>query len=209
MKTLLFLGDSITDCGHCFEPENLGDGYVRRIADKFSNQKETVRILNKGMDGFTVSAVSRLWKRSCLGIKPDFITLLVGINDLAILQNTGMDLAYGLKAFEKNYESLLEDIRLITDCPLLLMEPFLFPCPAEFSAWEPHLKEMCRIIEHIAYSYHVGFLPLLEKLKSAASARGYAHITTDGIHLTGEGHQILADAWQHYYLSINEADSVS
>ena len=31
MKTLLFLGDSITDCNHYFDPENLGYGYVREV----------------------------------------------------------------------------------------------------------------------------------------------------------------------------------
>ena len=53
MKTLLFLGDSITDCGHSFDPENLGNGYVRIIAENFSVQKDDVKILNKGIDGFT------------------------------------------------------------------------------------------------------------------------------------------------------------
>lgn len=202
MKTLLFLGDSITDSGHCFDPENLGDGYVRIIAEQFFNQKEPVKILNKGADGFTVPAVDRLWKQSCLNIHPDFITLLVGINDLAVLRNTGMNPDDGLKIFEKNYRSLLEDIRLLTDCPILLMEPFIFPYPAEFSLWEPGLLKMCRIIEDIASSCHVGFLPLWKKLSAAASVRGYADITTDGIHLTKEGHKILAEAWQLYYLSV-------
>ena len=29
MKQFLFLGDSITDCGHAFDYEDLGEGYVR------------------------------------------------------------------------------------------------------------------------------------------------------------------------------------
>lgn len=203
MKTLLFLGDSITDCGHCFDSENLGNGYVRKIAEKFPAKKEAVKILNKGMDGFTVPAVNRLWKRSCPRMKPDFITLLIGINDLAVLKNTGMDFDYGLKAFEENYQTLLEDIRLVTDCPLLLIEPFIFPCPAEFSTWDADLRNLCESMKRIAASCDAEFLPVWEKLKNAASSQGYAHITTDGIHLTAEGHQILADAWLQRYLAVN------
>ena len=29
MKRFVFLGDSITDCYHSFDPDNLGEGYVR------------------------------------------------------------------------------------------------------------------------------------------------------------------------------------
>lgn len=29
---LLFLGDSITDCGHCFTADNLGNGYVKHVS---------------------------------------------------------------------------------------------------------------------------------------------------------------------------------
>ena len=39
MKNLLFLGDSITDCNHYFDPDNLGYGYVRIISDKLSKTK--------------------------------------------------------------------------------------------------------------------------------------------------------------------------
>lgn len=208
MKTLLFLGDSITDCGHSFDPENLGNGYVRMIAENFSAQKKDVKILNKGIDGFTVPAINRLWKQRCLNIRPDFITLLVGINDLAVLQNTGINFNEGLKIFEENYRTLLEDIRLMTDCPLLLMEPYIFPYPAEFSSWEPGLRKICKIIEKLAASCHADFLPLWKSLNTAALEQEYSNITTDGIHLTKKGHQILAKSWQLYYQSVASSDSL-
>ena len=39
MKTILFLGDSITDCGHSFDPDHLGYGYVRLISEKISDSQ--------------------------------------------------------------------------------------------------------------------------------------------------------------------------
>ncbi|MBR5488179.1 MAG: lipase, partial [Firmicutes bacterium] len=81
MKNLLFLGDSITDCNHYFDPDNLGYGYVRMISYKLKTPDKNYQVFNKGNDGFTVSALRRLWKRSCLNLKPDFITILIGIND--------------------------------------------------------------------------------------------------------------------------------
>ncbi len=71
MKDFLFLGDSITDCGHSFDPENLGNGYVRIIANYFKSQCQGKNIQNMGVDGFTVTALKRLWNQCCHDIRPN------------------------------------------------------------------------------------------------------------------------------------------
>jgi lysophospholipase L1-like esterase len=206
MKNLLFLGDSITDCNHYFDPDNLGYGYVRIISDKLSKTKTPdnhYQVFNKGNDGFTVAALRRLWKRSCLNLKPDFITILIGINDLAVIKNTGITPSVGLAQFREQYQALIEDIRTITDCPILLMEPFIFPYPAEYSTWESELHQMNELIRQLAFENHLFFLPLWEDLLSSAKHDGFSKITTDGIHLTVEGHKILAEHWLLNYQKQN------
>ncbi|MEE1014758.1 MAG: GDSL-type esterase/lipase family protein [Lachnospiraceae bacterium] len=195
MKDLLFLGDSITDCNHYFDPENLGQGYVRMIYGKINTPDKIYQVLNKGNDGFTVPAVRRLWKRSCLNLQPDFITILIGINDLAVMRNTGITASVGLADFREQYQTLIDDIRMMTDCPILLMEPFIFPYPAEYSTWEPELHAMSEIIQDIASKNQVTFLPLWENLLLEAKKYGYSEITIDGIHLTKYGHQLIAEKW--------------
>ena len=177
MKNLLFLGDSITDCNHYFDPDNLGYGYVRIISDKLSKTKTPdnhYQVFNKGNDGFTVAALRRLWKRSCLNLKPDFITILIGINDLAVIKNTGITPSVGLAQFREQYQALIEDIRLMTDCPILLMEPFIFPHPAEYATWEPELHQMNKFIHQLAVDNGLFFLPLWENLLSAAKKDGFS-----------------------------------
>ena len=195
MKDLLFLGDSITDCNHYFDPENLGQGYVRMISDQINTPDKVYQVLNKGNDGFTVPAVRRLWKRSCLNLQPDFITILIGINDLAVMRNTGITASVGLADFREQYQTLIDDIRMMTDCPILLMEPFIFPYPAEYSTWEPELHAMSEIIQDIASKNQVTFLPLWENLLLEAKKYGYSEVTIDGIHLTKYGHQLIAEKW--------------
>lgn len=203
MKNLLFLGDSITDCNHYFDPENLGYGYVRMISEKLNKNApdKSYQVRNYGNDGFTVSALRRLWKHSCLNLKPDYITILIGINDLAVMKNTGITPSVHMAHFPEQYHALLEDIRLMTDCPILLMEPFIFPHPAEYASWENELQQMSAIIQDLAEEYHISFLPLWEEFRSTAKKEGYSEITTDGIHLTAKGHQILADLWLCNYSS--------
>lgn len=195
MKDLLFLGDSITDCNHYFDPENLGQGYVRMISDQINTPDKVYQVLNKGNDGFTVPAARRLWKRSCLNLQPDFITILIGINDLAVMRNTGITASVGLADFREQYQTLIDDIRMMTACPILLMEPFIFPYPAEYSTWEPELHAMSEIIQDIASKNQVTFLPLWENLLLEAKKYGYSEITIDGIHLTKYGHQLIAEKW--------------
>ncbi len=195
MQTFIFLGDSITDCNHLFEPENLGYGYVRKIWEQLHKTGCDCRLFNKGYDGFTVPAVRRLWKRDCLTLKPDFITILIGINDLAVIKNTGITPSIGLADFRDQYQELIDDIRITTDCPILLMEPFLFPYPQEYAAWFEDLHKMNLIIKELAEKNHLQFLPLWDKLLNTVKTQGYPSITTDGIHLTPTGHEIIANLW--------------
>lgn len=199
MKTLLFLGDSITDCNHYFDPENLGYGYVRMIEKQINTPDKNYQVQNFGNDGFTVPALRRLWQRKGLNLKPDFITILIGINDLAVIKNTGITPSVGLAQFREQYQALIEDIRLMTDCPILLMEPFIFPHPAEYASWEPELHQMNKLIRQLAFDNGLFFLPLWEDLLSAAKKDGFSEITTDGIHLTAKGHKILAAQWIRNY----------
>ena len=199
MKTLLFLGDSITDCNHYFDPENLGYGYVRMIEKQINTPDKNYQVQNFGNDGFTVPALRRLWQRKGLNLKPDFITILIGINDLAVIKNTGVTPSVGLAQFREQYQALIEDIRLMTDCPILLMEPFIFPHPAEYANWESELHQMNKLIRQLAFDNGLFFLPLWEDLLSTAQKEGFSEITTDGIHLTAEGHKILADQWIRNY----------
>ena len=197
MKQFLFLGDSITDCNHCFDPENLGFGYVREISNILHtyDKTETYEIINKGNDGFTVSSVLLIWKASLSALSPDFITILVGINDLAVIKNTGLTESVALAQFRDRYHTLLTELRKTCSCPMLLMEPFIFPYPREYAAWEPALLKMQSIIRELSVVHKLNYMPLAEDLREAANAYGSNHLTTDGIHLTAFGHELLAKKW--------------
>ena len=116
MKEFLFLGDSITDCDNSFDSEGLGNGYVRLISQHFSNQSIPAHIHNMGVDGYTISSAKRLWNMLCKNMKPTTITILVGINDIAVMKSNGIPIALGLSNFISNYEALIHDIRSQTAC---------------------------------------------------------------------------------------------
>lgn len=88
MKKLLFLGDSITDSFHNFDSDGLGEGYVRQIAESLHYGQGTVRVSNKGIDGFTVPLLLRLLKNeSAAWEAPDCLTVLIGVNDAGVMMS--------------------------------------------------------------------------------------------------------------------------
>lgn len=69
-------------------------------------------------------------------------------------------------------------------------------------SWAPLLSQMSVHIKKISQDHGAVFLPLQNDLDQEAARSGPASITSDGIHLTPQGHQILAD--KLYKLIISE-----
>jgi len=89
-QVILFQGDSITDSGRNKEDQGynnariLGSGYPMlagaQLLDKFASQN--LRIYNRGISGNKVYQLAERWDQDCLDLKPDILSILIGVNDL-------------------------------------------------------------------------------------------------------------------------------
>lgn len=195
-KKIIFLGDSITDAGHNFQPVRegelgLGDGYVRRIAAMLRSEEADIR--NAGHDGFTVQGLLRMLEWDCLRHSPDVVSILVGCNDAAVCMNTGRTLDE--TGFAESYKRLLKRIREGTRARILCMGPFIFPCPLEYRNWIPLIREIEEVERAAATEAGALFIPLHDLLSREAGIAGYDRITVDGVHLTGRGAELIAREW--------------
>lgn len=193
MANLLCLGDSITDCGRFFSDSPLGDGYVRILSEKLKSAGMDYKITNCGVDGFTVARLLEN-ARNYLSIGGDIITILIGINDIGLMMNTGRSQEQQkmmMSTFSRHYEDLLTKL-MNPGRQIILMEPFIFPWPAEYRNWILHVKTMSQEIEKLAGRYHLPYIFLHDCLNAEARRYGLDAITLDGIHLTTQGHEILA-----------------
>ena len=112
MTTLLCLGDSITDCGRILQTPPLGNGYVKQLWDQLSPFSPDLQIINKGIDGFTISRLLQNTD-SYLALKPQIITILIGINDIGLMMNTCRTSALQeqmMNRFSRDYDQLLEQL---------------------------------------------------------------------------------------------------
>lgn len=193
LKHYLFLGDSITDAGHLWEadPRMLGDGFIRKISE--STAFSSAHLVNRGQDGFTSAALLRLVRRMTDLDTFTTITVLIGVNDLPVAFYT--DPTWIRTTFAPSVQALFELLTSAGSKKLLIMEPFLFMPPDSHSHLLPLLLQEQQILQAYAAACDAVYIPLQEALQAAIDRLGTAAVTTDGIHLTPAGNQILADAW--------------
>ena len=84
---LLFIGDSITDCGKAIpigEGIGLGNGYVS-LVNAFLQAyypERKIRVTNMGTSGNTVRDLKSRWQRDVISLAPHWLSILIGINDV-------------------------------------------------------------------------------------------------------------------------------
>ena len=86
-STLLFIGDSITDTDRnrpVGERDGLGTGYVSIVDGQLAARHPGthIRVLNTGISGNRVIDLRDRWEDDVLALKPDWLTIMIGINDV-------------------------------------------------------------------------------------------------------------------------------
>lgn len=103
---VLFQGDSITDGnrGRSLDPNHiLGHGYAFIIAARhgaaFPERK--LDFYNRGVSGNTVLNLETRWAKDTLALKPDLLSVMIGVND------NGKGVA--LETYEATYDKILTE----------------------------------------------------------------------------------------------------
>jgi hypothetical protein len=86
---ILFQGDSITDAGRKHNETNpnnsgaLGGGYAFMAGSEllYKHAPKNLRVYNKGISGNKVYQLAERWEADCLALKPNVLSLLIGVND--------------------------------------------------------------------------------------------------------------------------------
>ncbi len=193
---VLFQGDSITDGnrGRTADPNHiLGHSYVFLIAAKYGAMlpERKLVFLNRGISGNTVMSLLSRWQTDTLDLKPDVLSILVGINDSS--RQTSFE------EFEKNYDRLLaESVAANPNLRLVLCEPFTLPVGKYKELWEEwraDVKQRQAIVEQLATKYHAALVKFQKVFDDACRRAPADYWIWDGIHPTYSGHQLMSDEW--------------
>ena len=200
---ILFQGDSITDAGRNREnnsfnnPSILGSGYAllagAALLEKYAPLK--LKIYNKGISGNKVYQLAERWDKDCLDLKPDVLSILIGVNDLWHKLNGQYNGTIDI--YLKDYTELLERTKkALPGVRLIICEPFgVKGVKAVDEKWYPEFLDYQKAAKDIAAKFGASFVPFQKVFDEAQKRAPGAYWTGDGVHPTLAGAQLMAAAW--------------
>ena len=193
-EKLLFIGDSITDCGRRDEHAPLGNGYVSRIVELITAKYPERRIdyVNKGIGGDVVEGLEQRWDADVITEKPDWLSVKIGINNASRQLAAGLRTEEYLPRWEACYRRILSRTNDELDAELFMFEIFYVatdvaePRPIPADAYN-------EVIHRLADEFNARLVKTSDAFQHAVAARPEELWTTqDGVHPNPEGHMLMA-----------------
>lgn len=187
---ILFQGDSITDGnrGRTSDPNHiLGHGYVFIIAARHGAAFPAANLdfINRGVSGNTALDLEARWQQDTLDLKPDLLSIMVGVNDDA--QGVPLD------RFEQVYAKLLAQARASNPkLKLVLCAPFVKHTGQAPDSIRRRQEIVARLAKRFGAAL-VRFQPVFDEAFKRAPADYWIW---DTVHPTYRGHQLMADEWE-------------
>jgi len=199
---ILFQGDSITDANRdrgLHQKHFIGQSYVYLIAAKLASEhaeKHPV-FVNRGISGNRVSDLYARWNEDAFSLKPDVISILIGVNDA---WRTMSEEPSGVTdRFERAYRHLLEETKeVLPGTRLILCEPFVLEGGATKAKWEEWQKLVGKyqtVVRRLSEEYGAVFVPLQDAFNEAAKRAEPEYWLYDGVHPSAAGHALIAGRW--------------
>jgi len=202
-STILFQGDSITDAGRDRRSEGnannrnaLGRGYVYSIATQLLADRagDGLKIYNRGISGNKVFQLADRWDKDCLDLKPDVVSILIGVNDIWHSLNGNYEGT--VEKYEKDYGALLErTLKAMPNVELVICEPFVLRCGAVNDKWFPQFDHYRAVARKMSKEFDALFVPFQSMFDDAVEKAPPAHWAPDGVHTSMAGAYLMGQEW--------------
>ena len=199
-QTVLFTGDSITDCGRRAPDAPHGNGYVRMVREMVmaSHPDHLLNIVNTGIGGNTVRDLENRWHDDVIRHQPDWLSVKVGINDLHHWLAQSPD-SVSPEQFADIYDGLLARAVKETKAKLVLVDPFFISTetsPASFRSRV--LKELPKYIKTVGTlgrQYSAKHVKTHDLFKAQLKHHAPDVFCGEPVHPYASGHMVIAHAW--------------
>ncbi len=201
--TILFQGDSITDAGrnrgryYANEGGGMGGGYVYQIVSDMLGEHpdKKYKFYNRGISGNKVFQLSDRWEDDCLQLKPDVLSILIGVNDFWHTLSSRYDGT--VETYDSEFRQLLDRTKnQFPDIKLILGEPFAVDGGTAITAdWYPAFPWYQRAARIIAEDYMAAFIPYQKVFDDALNLAPVSYWCPDGVHPSIAGGYLMKKAW--------------
>ncbi len=190
---ILFQGDSVTDANRNREdPQDLGIGYAKMASELLKAQYPDTEFefFNRGIGGNRAADLLNRWDEDAISLKPDVISILVGINDTwhTVNKNASHEI------FEESYRKLLERIKKETSAKIIMLEQFTI-YHQNSEQYHPDVDIKIQITRKLAREFADAYVPVDGLLAKASVGADMEKLTGDGVHPKEAGHRVIAKAY--------------
>ncbi len=200
---VLFQGDSITDAGREKErelpnsPWSFGTGYSFLAASVLLNDfaGKNLTIYNRGISGNKVYQLAERWEKDCILLKPNLLSILIGINDYWHKRNGHYDGT--IEIYENDFRKLLTETKnKFPDLKLVICEPFAVKDTKSVDeSWMAPVNEYQVVAKKMADEFGAIWVPYQAVFDEAVKVAPPTYWTADGVHPSMAGAQLMAEAW--------------
>lgn len=200
---ILFQGDSITDGnrGRNADPNHImGHGYAFSIASRWGAEYpgKGLTFINKGISGNKIIDLASRWQKDTLDLKPDVLSILVGVNDSSSVVSKWEPII-SVEKYETTYTSLLEQTKAqFPEIVLVICEPFILPVGKVKENWQAYNADLTKrqaVVRKLALKYNAVFIGLQEVFDKACEKAPADYWIWDGVHPTVAGHELITREW--------------
>ena len=201
-EAIVFQGDSITDAGRSRDQTGandqaaLGNGYPWFAASQLlvDHAQAGLRIYNRGVSGNKVYQLAERWDKDCLELKPDLLSILIGVNDYWHTLNGSY---HGtVEIYERDYRALLQrTLKALPKVKLVLCEPFVLRCGAVNDKWFPEFDNYRAAARRVAQTFRASWVPFQSMFDEAVKYAPPEQWAKDGVHPTPFGAALMAHEW--------------
>jgi len=199
---LVMIGDSITDCGRA-KPigeglfEAIGKGYVAQIDALLGAvyPELAVRVVNVGTSGNTVRDLKDRWQTDVIDLKPDWLSIMIGIND--VWRQYDLPRQSEKHVLIEEYEATLDElVRSVKPLlkGLVLMTPFYIE-PNANDAMRATMDRYGQAVKQVAAAHGAIFVDTQAAMNRVLEHLYPASLAWDRVHPNQVGHMVLARAF--------------
>jgi lysophospholipase L1-like esterase len=200
-QRLVMIGDSITDCERKYPYgeglfQGVGKGYVA-IVDAMlqaAYPELSVRVTNMGISGNTVRDIKERWQTDVLDLNPDWLTIMIGINDVwrQFDQPAIPESHVSLEEYEQTLEELVR-LALPGLQGLVIMSPFYLE-PNSGDPMRSQMDEFGRAAHRVAERVGARFIDIQAAFANHFNYMHPTALASDRVHPNMTGHLLIARA---------------
>lgn len=198
-QLFLFQGDSITDCGRRWEARPYGSGYASLFMELVTAAypERNIRYINKGIGGDRTVGLRDRWEDDVIRHQPDWLSILIGINDLHSYLGDPVN-GVSPELYREKYDSILATTREKTSAQIVLLDPFYISADKTGAGFRSLVLETLpryiAVVDELAAKYGALQLKTQELFEKHLQYRDADTFCPEPVHPNHAGHLVMAKA---------------